>query len=603
MKLRTPLLSGLKIVSVPSIAALCVFGWAQSGDVWTARYDGPGTNSVDTARAVAADLEGNAIVAGKSWSTSASAIHTVKYDSTGSLLWARSYVGPGGLGGDVRHLAVAADGSIFVAGHVVGTSTSTSDDFDLLVLKYSPSGQLLWAFRYGGLQSGAQCGAERIVVDGSGNVYAVGTSTSPGGQTDLVTIKIDPQGTLAWAVGYNGPANGPDSGKGIGLDAAGNVIVGGTSFGGFPWLGGTGDDFIALKYSPIGTQVWQRRIANPEDDSLVACQVDAEGNVFLVGDSATSSSQRDILSIRLNSSGTVLWTRRFNGHQGGDDLAADARLDALGRLVVTGVATVRDGSSVGSTIVTFAYDTLGTQVWTGAGSNPPAGIAEYAGLVRTNRSGHVYVAGHVPTDPNQNVTIAYQRGWRRTLGLLFRPTAMAIDPYDNVLVAGYGHNTATNSVDFALVRFQEQRIVTGNIQFGGLAGPVPGTLQVQLRPVGSTEPFAVRTIAVDSVGNFSCPAPSDLFDLSLKGGSWLRRTVTVDTRNGNVSGVSVALLNGDVNDDNRVNLTDFSLLSAAFRSRPGDSHWNPNADLNRDGTVNLADFSILSANFRLMGDP
>jgi len=56
-------------------------------------------------------------------------------------------------------------------------------------------------------------------------------------------------------------------------------------------------------------------------------------------------------------------------------------------------------------------------------------------------------------------------------------------------------------------------------------------------------------------------------------------------------------IQGDVNGDGIVELTDFFLASQAFSSTPGDPNWNPQADINGDDIVDLMDFWIMSEHF------
>jgi len=65
---------------------------------------------------------------------------------------------------------------------------------------------------------------------------------------------------------------------------------------------------------------------------------------------------------------------------------------------------------------------------------------------------------------------------------------------------------------------------------------------------------------------------------------------------------SAALIMGDVTGDDRIDIRDFSALSSAYGTLPGNGQWNAKADLNADGAVNLLDFSILSTNYGLIGD-
>ncbi len=62
------------------------------------------------------------------------------------------------------------------------------------------------------------------------------------------------------------------------------------------------------------------------------------------------------------------------------------------------------------------------------------------------------------------------------------------------------------------------------------------------------------------------------------------------------------LLEGDADDNNRVTLQDFSVLTGAFNTAQGAPAFADGADFNEDGLINLADFSLLSANFNLNGE-
>jgi len=52
-------------------------------------------------------------------------------------------------------------------------------------------------------------------------------------------------------------------------------------------------------------------------------------------------------------------------------------------------------------------------------------------------------------------------------------------------------------------------------------------------------------------------------------------------------------IDGDINVDGEVNLTDLSLLGQAWNSRIGNPHYNECADINNDGVINSGDLSIL----------
>jgi len=62
------------------------------------------------------------------------------------------------------------------------------------------------------------------------------------------------------------------------------------------------------------------------------------------------------------------------------------------------------------------------------------------------------------------------------------------------------------------------------------------------------------------------------------------------------------LKTGDANDDNMVNLEDFSILATSYGLSQGEGGYDDRADYNGDMEVNLTDFSILASNYGLLGE-
>ena len=174
--------------------------------LWAARYNSP-TNGVDAAKVVAVDAAGNVVVTG----SSAADYATVSYAPDGQQQWAMRYNGTGNGQNTPQGLALDAAGNAYV------TAISA-------ILKYSRTGQLLWASRYGDGGS-----ANAIALDPAGNAYvtgAVGSST--------VTVKYGLDGQPRWLISYNDTNNeyyapGVASGADIALDKAGNVFVTGNA--------------------------------------------------------------------------------------------------------------------------------------------------------------------------------------------------------------------------------------------------------------------------------------------------------------------------------------------------------------------------------------
>jgi subtilase family serine protease len=150
------------------------------------------------------------------------------------------------------------------------------------------------------------------------------------------------------------------------------------------------------------------------------------------------------------------------------------------------------------------------------------------------------------------------------------------------------------------------RQVSGTVTLQNYSGTVAGTsVTIQFYTAGTGTLVDTKVTTLDSSGNFTVTttAPGGNYDVYAKCSHWLRRkSPNHSIVFGNVTGLSFSLLNGDVNGDNVISLSDFTKLRAAFASTPSDPNWNPNADLNGDGAVSLGDFTILRLNFGQAGD-
>jgi len=215
---------------------------------WVARYNGPGNNR-DCAKAIAIDDSGNIYVTGESDGNGTERDYgTVKYDANGGQLWAARYNGPGNDYDDAHDIAVDNLGNVYVTGSDHGDGTG----WDYATIKYDPNGNQLWIARYSGPGNEVDS-AQAIALDDSGNVYVTGTSSLSPSEWDCVTFKYDQQGDEVWRATYHEPNRG-NFGYDIVLDGAGNVYVGGDS--GVVLLGAMNYDYLTIKYDTNGNQAW-----------------------------------------------------------------------------------------------------------------------------------------------------------------------------------------------------------------------------------------------------------------------------------------------------------------------------------------------------------
>jgi len=97
--------------------------------------------------------------------------------------------------------------------------------------------------------------------------------------------------------------------------------------------------------------------------------------------------------------------------------------------------------------------------------------------------------------------------------------------------------------------------------------------------------------------------PTGTFNIKVKSSHTLARVLTNQVLVLPNNAINFGtLLEGDVNNDNFVTLSDLSLLINSFNKTVGDPGYDTRADLNNDGFVTLADLSLLINNFNQAGE-
>ncbi|HEY6951017.1 MAG TPA: SBBP repeat-containing protein, partial [Bacteroidota bacterium] len=369
-----------------------------AGDtLWSKKYDG---GSTDIGRAIAVDAQGNVYVAGETYQ-SAWKVVTIKYNRTGVQQWAQVYTAGGG--GDTPN-AIALDASSNVI--VTGTTYSGSNDF--LTLKYNASGSMIGTPRkYNPGGSNGDDQAHAVITDGSGNFYVVGHCqlTSNISNTDIAVVKYGGlAGTQQWAFTYSGPGAWQDDGISICRDSAGYLYIAGSVFmsaGSVIGLTQSNFDIAVLKMTTAGDTIWTRIYSGPSDcnDYPAAIAYDGHGGIYVAGGSynVTSPYDADMLIVRMDTAGSILWSQTYNRSVTHDnEFASGLAVDTAGNAYLAGSAGYAWGSlsvtSVDMTVLRYDRET-GNLAWS-AFYNGTANGSDAAKGIGVDKSGNVYVAGN-----------------------------------------------------------------------------------------------------------------------------------------------------------------------------------------------------------------
>jgi outer membrane protein assembly factor BamB len=168
------------------------------------------------------------------------------------------------------------------------------EDRDLLVAKLSPTGAVLWseALGDGNLQYG-----KSVAVDGEGNVFVAtdffgqvdvaGQMLTSAGSSDVLLLKLSPSGEVLWGKRF-GDASAQTV-SGIALDGSGNILLAGAfkgtiDFGGGPLESAGADDIFVVKLNASGEHRFSRRFGGPNAQAATALAVDRSEYPVVAGD-------------------------------------------------------------------------------------------------------------------------------------------------------------------------------------------------------------------------------------------------------------------------------------------------------------------------------
>lgn len=319
-------------------------------------------------------------------------------------------------------LAVAADES----GNVYVTGISYNGYSDYLTVKYDPSGNVLWTRTYG---SGYAEIPRGLAFDVEGNLYVTGYSYN-GSNYDVLTVKYDPAGNILWTRTYDGGIN--EYAYGIAADRSGHIYLTGRTFAGPQ---SSQNNILTLKYDTAGNLIWSKSFGQAgHGDQASGIAVDGDNNIYMTGVTWNRTNPGDFITIKADRDGNELWTAIYDS--GDEDFATGITVDGSGNVYVTGSSY--NGKDYDYS--TIKYNSYGNVLWnrhySGNGNDYAEGIAIYGD--------RVYVTGSSWNGLNYDaVTVKYSSAGD-DYGLKIHDSganeyayAITADTGGNIYVAGY----------------------------------------------------------------------------------------------------------------------------------------------------------------------
>ncbi len=315
-----------------------------------------GQNGANQASAVAVAPNGDLVTVGYSTSYGASSfdVFVARLDgSTGSVIWARVWGSSGEDAGNA--VAFAANGDVVLTGYTKGFGAGNSD---VIVLRVNgTNGSIVWSRTYGGV--GADSG-NAVAVTPNGDVVVVGSSSSFGqGANDVLVIHLDgASGSVVSSRTWGGATS--DVAVAVAVADNGDLLL-----AGYTGFGAGGVDVLALRLDTNGAIVWSRTWGGTNSD--VASAMTVVGNDIVVTGYTQSfgTGGQDAIVLRLDATtGVVVWARCWGAVNG--DYGTSVAVTPRGDVAVAGYTNGINGGVSGTMVLQVDGTNgsfVGTTMW------------------------------------------------------------------------------------------------------------------------------------------------------------------------------------------------------------------------------------------------
>jgi len=268
-------------------------------------------------------------------------------------IWTKTY--NSGLKDVVVKTASDNSGNVYAAGYKSQTGSADDSTARMILIKYSPQGELLWAKTF---QSalGRRTVAAGLSVDDSGYAVVCGyADTNSYNFKRAMVVKFDPQGETVWAR-YNGFYVHSWIYHDVKTGIDGSVYLSYELVITFPMPGKT---CSVVKYSSSGNFEWTSQSVINCTNPLVA--VNSFGSVFL--GSVTTTGGADIKVTNFDNTGTQQWSSTYNSPNGGADTLIGLATDPVtGDVFAFGSARLTSNSIIEIQTMKFSSG-LGQMIW------------------------------------------------------------------------------------------------------------------------------------------------------------------------------------------------------------------------------------------------
>jgi hypothetical protein len=245
------------------------------------------------------------------------------------VAFARSY---GGTRYDVGYsVQKTSDGGYIMAGLF---TPSTTDSGDVILIKVNSLGNVVWSKRYGGPRE-ERAFSVKQTSDGGYITVARTRSFVDTNRWDVLLIKTDSNGNLQWGRVYSNPSLDDEPSDVIETSDGGYLVVGGAQ----SRSSSSQNEILVMKINSSGALQWVRWFGDTiYQDHAYSVKRTSDGGYIVVGRTGSyGSGNADIFLMKLDGSGNVVWAKAYGSS--GPDFGYDVQITSDGGFVVVGYYT------------------------------------------------------------------------------------------------------------------------------------------------------------------------------------------------------------------------------------------------------------------------
>lgn len=314
----------------------------------------------------------------------------------------------GGSGKDQSNAIIpTADGGYMMAGYTDsndGEVTSSHGGGDAWIVKLSSSGGITWQKTLGG--TGYDRAYSVVAAPDGGYAFAGQTTSTDGdvtglhgAQPDMWVVKLDNSGNILWQKTLGGTRDDIAYSL-VATPDGGYAVVGRTLSSDGDATGSHGDaDVLVVKLNGNGDVIWKKVIGGSAQDvgfSIITTSDDGyivTGNTASIdGDISGVHGGLDALAVKLDSDGNIVWQKAFGGTYGEQARSIVATND--GGYILAGNTFSNDGDVSGNHGSDDGWilkiDSSGILQW----QKPIGGMGDdYFNCINVNSQGQFTIAG------------------------------------------------------------------------------------------------------------------------------------------------------------------------------------------------------------------